>query len=444
MFFSSAQQFSFEVVTSGFSPSEKVYLKKYHGKEEILIDSISGSKKGEFQINTSIPAKGLYFIVGPKNSLAELIYSPEEKMKVAVDKDKLKEGKIQVDNSPENVAYQKFLKAYMEYDYSFNPIVAEKYNEFDPQFISKTQMRSDKMVGIQSSANQQFDAIATEYSNTYTGAVLANMVQLPLLSDSEFDNYQAFLFKHYWDEVDFSKTEMLNHFMLNEMLKNYYRNFVPKHPDSMKVAIVLVLDKTKDNPNIQQHVRSFLLTNFLRSNADDLTLYIMNKGDGETCDLNLSEDLLRKFEAMKSLAVGSMIPEANLPNPEMNKVSLKEVYEANKLTLVVFWTSHCSRCQAELPELRTLYETYNENGFQVYAINLDENKFPWRDAIKQMNLNWVNVTDEVPLKDSQVLVEFNVVKTPQTFLVNRKGEILAKNIHSIDLEGKLKELLKQE
>lgn len=440
-----AQQFSFEIITEGFSPTDKIYLKKYHGREELLVDSVIGSSKSNFSINTLLPVKGLYIISYSKSAFAELIYSPEEKMTVKVSKEKLADGQITIDNSAENVAYQDFTKVYFEYDYSFNPIVSQKYDEFDPQYITKLQDKTKLMVILQSVSNNTFKEISAKYPNTFTGKILAPMVVLPEMADKQdylekYDNYQAFLFRHYWDNLDFSQNMQLNHFMLNEMLKNYYRNFVPKHPDSMKVAIDLVLDKAKNNPEIHQHIHSFLLRNFLRSNAEDLTLYMVNKGNGETCDLNLSPEELQRFETLKSLSIGSKVPETSLPDINQQKIPLSEVYKANIMTLVIFWTAHCSKCQAEIPKLKKIYDEYKDHGFQVYAINLDENKFSWREAITEMQLDWVNVTDEVPLKDSQVLIDFNVVKTPQSFLLSESGKIILKDLPSEKLSLQLSKL----
>lgn len=427
----SAQQFSFKVITKGFTDGEKLYLSKYHGREEILIDSVSGSGQKEFKIKTPLPIRGLYLVHASKNALAELIISPDEELIVEVDKAQLSQGKITIHNSAENNAYADFAESYFKYDMVFNVLASERYGEFDAKYITKLKSRTTKMAEAQLEFYLNLGVTQRIYPRSYVTDVLMPLVDVPVIVNEDYsdkyDNYHAFLFHHFWDNAKLDDEEVLNHFLLNEMLKNYFRHFVPKNPDSLKVAIDYVLDKSAGNEKVQAHMRAFLLRSFMNSNADDLTAYIMNKGDGETCGLNLSPEELKKLEAIKSLDIGMVAPNVSLPDVNQQKITLSEVYGANKLTAVVFWTAHCSACKAELPQLKQLYEQYKQQGFQVYAINLDENKFNWRDALDKYQFAWVNVTDDVPLKDSKVLPQFNVSRTPTVYLLNNKGLILCKN-----------------
>lgn len=427
----SAQQFSFKVVTKGFADSEKIYLSKYHGRDEILIDSVAGSGQKEFKIETQLPLRGLYFIHSSKNALAELIVSAKEKPIVEVEKESLTEGKISISGSMENKAYTDFVETYFRYDMVFNVLAAERYDEFDPKYVTKLQARSKKMDIAQEELNMALGLAKSLYPNTYVSDVLIPLIYLSGWADgnnqNSYDNYHAFAFRHFWDNVKLDADEVLNHFLLNEMLKNYFRHFVPKNQDSLKVAIDIVLDKSSDNPKVYEHVKAFLLRNFLNSNASDLSLYVMNKGDGESCGLNLSEKELKKLEALKGLEIGAGIPDAFLPDVDLQNIRLSDVYASNKVTAILFWTGHCGVCRVELPELKKIHAEYKPQGFEVYAINLDENKFAWREASEEFNLNWLNVTDNVPLRDSKVLVDFNVTKTPQLFLVDNAGIILSKN-----------------
>ncbi len=437
----SAQQFSFKVITKGFSETDIVYLKKYQGKEEIIVDSVRGNQNTHFKVNSAHPVIGLYFITASKNESAEFIINPAEKIIVEIEKNSLKSGALSITGSVENEAYEKFVAAYLAYDSSFYRNAAAKFDEFDAKFISKHKAKSENLMKVQQDLNDFVTKLEKEYTNTYTANTLSALVNLPVLSSTNaYDNYPAFLFRHFWDNAELNSPELLNHFLLNEQLKNYFRHFVPKNQDSIKVAIDVLQSKASGNAEILNYINSFLLRNFLKSNAEDLALYVNSK-NSESCNLNLSPAEMKKFETLKSLSIGSIVPEVLLPDVSNKKISLKELAEKNKATIVLFWSSHCGKCRAELPFIQQLYNKYHNSGLEVYAINLDENKFNWRDAIKEFNLDWINVTDEGKLADSKVLEQFNIQHTPSVFILDSSTTILAKEIYGKALQKKIELLL---
>lgn len=434
---SNAQTFRLSVTTKGFSDSDIVYIRKYHGREEVNIDSIQGNKSTTIALSSF----GLYFIFYEKNASAEFIFN-RENLKVEVSKDALKVGKITLSNSKENNAYERFVSCYLLYDSSFYKHCNSKPNEFSPNFIAEVTQKSHLLSTIQKSFNDSAKAIKKQHPNTFTSEILCAATTLPTMNSSyNYDYYPAFLFRHFWDSIPLNDNNILNHFLLNEQLKNYFRYFVPKNSDSLKIAIDIVQEKAKKNTVVLNYVNSFLLRNFLKSNAEELTMYVNRNSGTEACELNLSEAEKKKFELLKSLSVGQKVPEISLPNTENIKVSLFKTAEKNKLTLVLFWSSHCSKCRAELPQIQALYKKYKTQGFDVYAVNIDENKFNWRDAINEFKLDWTNVTDEGRIADSKVLELFNIQHTPSLFLIDKNGKIITKEIYNNTLVKIVEEIL---
>ncbi|MBX2908653.1 MAG: AhpC/TSA family protein [Chitinophagales bacterium] len=430
-----AQTFSLSVTTKGFSDSDIVYIKKYHGRDEITIDSIQGNRS----TSTPLSSFGLYFIFYEKNASAEFIFS-KENLKLEVSKNALKAGKITLTNSKENSAYERFVNCYLLYDSAFYKHCNYRPNEFEPNFIAKVTQKSNSLSIIRKSFNDSIERISKQYPNTFTTNILCKATKLPTMNNN-YDYYPAFLFRHFWDSIPLNDETILNHFLLNEQLKNYFRNFVPKNEDSLKVAIDIVQEKAKENAAVLSYVNSFLLRNFLKSNAEDLALYVNKNSNTEACELNLSEAEKKKFERLKSLSVGQNVPEILLPNIENNKTSLTKSVTANKATILLFWSSHCGKCRVELPQIQALYQKYKTQGLEVFAVNIDENKFNWRDAVNEFKLDWTNVTDEGKIADSKVLEQFNIQHTPSLFLIAQNGKIFAKEIYDKALEKNVQMLL---
>ena len=130
-----------------------------------------------------------------------------------------------------------------------------------------------------------------------------------------------------------------------------------------------------------------------------------------------------------------------LDSPEGNTIPLDP--SLNKYTLVQFWESGNVLCTDEncyyyLPA----YEKYKEHGFEIYAISLDKNKESWVLGIEENDLPWIHVSD---LKgwQSPICIECNITKVPTSFLLDNKGEIIARDLSAEDLEETLDRLLAQ-
>jgi len=53
-------------------------------------------------------------------------------------------------------------------------------------------------------------------------------------------------------------------------------------------------------------------------------------------------------------------------------VSITKASLQGKQTLLMFWASWCGTCQAELPNVKALYEQHKAKGFQAVAIGFQD------------------------------------------------------------------------
>ena len=111
-----------------------------------------------------------------------------------------------------------------------------------------------------------------------------------------------------------------------------------------------------------------------------------------------------------------------------------------KAIMVVFWASGNQASINTLLQLKSSYELYHRKGFEVYAISLDNNKLQWMNAIDFNEFNWINVS-ELSYPDSRANLVYNVKSLPAGFLINRDGDIVAKDLWGRNLETWLDNLL---
>ena len=93
-----------------------------------------------------------------------------------------------------------------------------------------------------------------------------------------------------------------------------------------------------------------------------------------------------------------------------------------------------------LLQLKSTYEKYRKKGFEVYAVSLDSNKIQWMNAIDFNEFNWINVC-ELSYPESRAASLYNVKAIPAGYLINREGDIVARDLYGRTLETWLDNLL---
>lgn len=128
----------------------------------------------------------------------------------------------------------------------------------------------------------------------------------------------------------------------------------------------------------------------------------------------------------------------SIPDREGREVNLSDY--KGKAIMVVFWASGNQASINALLQLKSSYQLYHHKGFEVYAISLDNNKLQWMNAIDFNEFKWINVS-ELSYPDSRANIIYNVTSLPAAFLVNRDGDIVAKDLYGRTLETWLDNLL---
>ena len=158
-----------------------------------------------------------------------------------------------------------------------------------------------------------------------------------------------------------------------------------------------------------------------------------------------SQDIERKNKIVKTSTPKPVKPKASkiteyapyfyANNLSGNEVSVKSIFNKNKIILVDFWASWCVPCRAQTPSFLQLYNKYHSKGFEIVSISQDKESVNCQNAITQDGMKWINLIDN----HKAVANMYHVNSIPNTFLVNSQGGILAKDIGP----DRLAKLLKQ-
>lgn len=148
----------------------------------------------------------------------------------------------------------------------------------------------------------------------------------------------------------------------------------------------------------------------------------------------------RQFENISASRLGNgiMAPEIALPDPQGDTILLSST--RGKIVLLDFWAAWCPPCRRENPNLVKVYNKYKNKGFEIYQVSLDQTREAWTKGIEEDKLDWIHVSD-LRYWNSIVVPVYNIQGIPMSYLLDREGKILDRNLRGAQLEEKIEEIL---
>jgi thiol-disulfide isomerase/thioredoxin len=141
------------------------------------------------------------------------------------------------------------------------------------------------------------------------------------------------------------------------------------------------------------------------------------------------------------VAIGAIAPELEFPDPDGKMRKLSDL--RGKVVLVDFWASWCGPCRRENPNVTNIYSKYHDKGFEVFSVSLDSDAASWKRAIEADKLVWPNHVSDLKKWQSKAAAIYGVSSIPSTFLLDKEGRIVQRNLRGADLERAVKQLVEQ-
>ncbi|GAC1430144.1 MAG: hypothetical protein NVSMB7_06560 [Chitinophagaceae bacterium] len=150
--------------------------------------------------------------------------------------------------------------------------------------------------------------------------------------------------------------------------------------------------------------------------------------------------LLVSISVTAQPAIGSQSPDIVLKDVNGNSVSLSSL--KGKVVLIDFWASWCGPCRKANKHLLTIYPSLKGKGFEIYSISIDENKNDWKKAIAADKITWLQVNENGGW-NAPVASQWNINQIPTSYLLDKEGKIVARDLAGRQLDSKINQLLKK-
>lgn len=185
--------------------------------------------------------------------------------------------------------------------------------------------------------------------------------------------------------------------------------------------------------------------------ADHSTFIFMNgmlntvgEAIGKMSDATRQSDAGKKtidlYNSLHIVDVGSQAPDFTLPTPDGKTINFYSFIKDKKCVLLDFWASWCVWCRKENPNVRAVYDSYKDKGFDVISVSLDTKEEAWRKALGEDKPTWQQVVDYRGTKDG-LYKWYNLNGIPAIFLIDSTGRIIAKGLRGSKIEETVKNYL---
>lgn len=424
-------KFTLKVTIKGLS-NQPLYLGYYFADKQYIRDTTRINDQGEaiFELSKD-PEKGMYLVVLENKKWFEIVIDSAKNLTVSTDTADLP-GNLKASD------YQN--KAFYYYLNSLSRLAKEVET-----LKAGNQPQKDTLISLK---EQEFMGFRDQFLKTHPGSFFGKVLQAsrdpevpepPKASNGRPDSlWQYNYYKtHFWDYTDLTDDGLLRTPVFYPRFERFFDKVIAQIPDTIIAESERFIKKVSSNKNMFRYVVHTMATKFENAKImgqDKVLLYLLenyyatNKAWWvDTADLVKIVDRIR---FMKNNQIGmraiNMVMEDSLGRVQ----SLYQIQAP--YTLVYFWDSGCSHCQKETPKVYEVYEKFKAKGLKSFVVCTEREKEGWLKYIREKKLNWLNVIDVYPRNNFRV--DYDVMTTPQLYLLDENKNIIAKKIDAETLE----------
>jgi thiol-disulfide isomerase/thioredoxin len=405
--FSPAKEYNFALLYK-VTPTMSKYISnaeidKETGGFEFQLDSTN--TKGMYRVVYAIPQEDYNF---------DIIYNGKEDIELTF-------------NSETGVTFKKSTenKLLASYTNSMSMVTQSISNYFREE--SKNSRALKSIFKTQKETQENFEKAAE--GMMVLDFIKANKPYIPT-DFIDIKTYVNQLKTHYFDYVDFNSKALQSSSFLEEKMLNYIFGLSSDTEDdatNYKNNIDAFSEVLKPTP---LGVKRILLVDLWQQMADlgfeNVANYVSDKYLMAVAKSLNDKELIAGLTLFKNTSIGKKAPDFTLEikkDKELVKTQLSAL-DVAQTYVVVFWSSTCSHCLDEIPQLKTFIKSFDKGLIQVIAIGLEETPYKWKDLTYNYP-DFIHVYGEGKW-DNKIGDDYGVTATPTYFILDKDKKIIDK------------------
>lgn len=412
----------------GLAAGENMRLAYYLGDKQYIKQEVTSKEGGVVTFQMDTVHTGLYMLVFPDNNYFEFV-AKEPKVVMKTKKDDIIGG-MQVVTSEEN-------KKLFEYLKHNNQTQIDLQNLETNTGLDDVQ-KGAKQIEIKQKAQEKQKELIAKYPESFVAQLIGASIEYEPketpqgLSDEEIGAFRFYDYrKHYFDNIDFSKSDLLYSPVYHPKVMAYLDRLTVQTPDSLITSADYILNKASINDEFFKYTLITLLNKFAKSKVicqDEVYLHLIDtyylKGKAVWMDEEGLSKLRTSADKLRNNLCGKLA--VNFELLDVNGGSQSLYAQSADWTILAFMQTDCIPCEKTLEELSKMDQSIMPS-FKVVTVFKEGDKAVWKGVLMgKTKPNWVNLMNvNSALNDER---DYNVQSFPTLYLLDKDKRIVLKRI----------------
>jgi len=419
-----------------------IYIANYYGEKQYLKDSSHCDANGNvvFKGAEALPG-GIYLFVFPNKTYFEFLIDKEQFFSMECSLGNVISS-MKVKGSENNRLFYEYLNFIQERSKEVEPLKA--------QLSAKPENKAlvDSLEGAIKKIDQSVADYKNKYISQYPQSFLAAIFtaskdpvipDLPLKADGKPDSSFVYYYyrDHYFDNLDLGDERLLRSPVYHNKLSFFLKSMLINIPDSLIPQLDILVEKASKSRETYKYMVWLLTNTYETSNImgmDAVFVHLVKNYYTKEKAYWVDDATLYKIQdrarILEPILIGKKAK--NLILTDTNDV-YQALYNVDApFTILYFWDPDCGHCKKATPKVKAYYDKVKSKGIKVFAVCSEVEIDKWKAYIRENNLNWINVAD--PKLQNNFRQEFDILTTPQIFILDKDKKILAKKIDEDNME----------
>lgn len=329
--------------------------------------------------------------------------------------------------SLENKTYREYLEA--------TTLVQTNIDKLQEKYISGGQSKDDKKA--YKKTVKKLEELQEMYEGKSKGMLVNTFIKAsePVNPKSIQETPKAQLdaiVAGFFNNIDFNNKELYNSSFLVDKITDFV--FYLRRADDQqtqqkiyKESVANAMEKISDDP-LKKEISEYLITRFVGGPGGERNSELVDFIFADYYDKLPAELQDAKFKneklALLTASVGRIAPDFSWEEDD-KKFKLSTLNDGEDY-LLIFWSTQCSHCVKEIPEIyKFMEEKHKETSVVAFAVEMDDIDFTsWA---QNKLYNWHNVIGTHPEYkwDNETVKKYNLLGTPSYFVLDKNKKIIA-------------------